>query len=231
VADSTIQGALLAVSTMVEQEPQMTDLALHVFTPDASLADGAVSALKRPEIDPEFQSLIPPLASEELSQLEENLVEHGCRDPLVVWEETGFVVDGHNRLAICTRLNIPYQTVDISFSSRDSATRWIINNQLGRRNLSPDWSSVLRGRRYNLEKQALGGQIPGSRMDQNEPPIPTADRLAAEYFVSPATIKRAAKEHAGLTTILARVLHVDDLQARRLCATENLQRAGRELAA
>ena len=36
---------------------------------------------------------------------------------------------------------------------------------------------------------------------------------------------RAAKDHTDLTSILARVLDVDDLQARRLCATENLQRA------
>ena len=36
---------------------------------------------------------------------------------------------------------------------------------------------------------------------------------------------RAATEHAGLTEILARVLKVSDLQARRLCATENLQRS------
>jgi len=37
-------------------------------------------------IDPEFQSLIPPLAPEELAQLEANILADGCRDPLVVWE-------------------------------------------------------------------------------------------------------------------------------------------------
>ena len=46
----------------------------------------------------------------------------------------------------------------------------------------------MRGKRYNGEKQAVGGQIPGSSVDQNDPPIPTADRLATEYKVSPATI-------------------------------------------
>lgn len=36
---------------------------------------------------------------------------------------------------------------------------------------------------------------------------------------------RAVKQFTSLDTIAARVLDVDDLQARRLCATENLQRA------
>jgi hypothetical protein len=36
-------------------------------------------------IDPEFRALIPPLTEEERAQLEANLLEEGCRDPLVVW--------------------------------------------------------------------------------------------------------------------------------------------------
>jgi 16S rRNA G966 N2-methylase RsmD len=37
------------------------------------------------QIDPEFQALIPPLATEEKQQLEANILADGCRDPLVVW--------------------------------------------------------------------------------------------------------------------------------------------------
>jgi 16S rRNA G966 N2-methylase RsmD len=37
------------------------------------------------QIDPEFKSLIPPLAPEEYAQLEANLIADGCRDPIVVW--------------------------------------------------------------------------------------------------------------------------------------------------
>jgi hypothetical protein len=36
-------------------------------------------------IDPEFKALIPPLAADELRQLEENILRDGCRDSLVVW--------------------------------------------------------------------------------------------------------------------------------------------------
>jgi hypothetical protein len=35
-------------------------------------------------IDPEFQSLIPPLTTEERGLLEDNLLAEGCRDALVI---------------------------------------------------------------------------------------------------------------------------------------------------
>ena len=40
-------------------------------------------------IDPEFESLIPPLTADEFKQLEENCVAEGIRDPLVVTKEPG----------------------------------------------------------------------------------------------------------------------------------------------
>jgi len=36
-------------------------------------------------IDPELKSLIPPLTKDEREQLERNILEHGCLQPLVVW--------------------------------------------------------------------------------------------------------------------------------------------------
>ena len=48
--------------------------------------------------------------------------------------------------------------------------------------------------RYNRQKKAQGGdrKSEGSK-DQNEPLISTAERLAAEHHVSPASVKRAGK--------------------------------------
>lgn len=37
------------------------------------------------QIDPEFQSIIPPLTAEEKDQLETQLLADGCRDHLIVW--------------------------------------------------------------------------------------------------------------------------------------------------
>jgi len=94
-------------------------------------------------MDPEFKSLIPPLTTEEYSELERSITREGCRDALVVWQETNTLLDGHNRLEICKRLGQPYQIKFISLPDRNTAKIWIINNQLGRRNLSPYQRSVL----------------------------------------------------------------------------------------
>lgn len=37
-------------------------------------------------IDPEFESLVPPLSQEEYSQLEANILRDGCRDPITIWD-------------------------------------------------------------------------------------------------------------------------------------------------
>lgn len=88
-------------------------------------------------VDPEFKALIPPLSSEELAQLEQNILAEGCRDALVVWQ--GLLLDGHNRFEICTRHGLPFKTVEIEIEDRTAARIWIRNNQTGRRNLTAAW--------------------------------------------------------------------------------------------
>jgi N6-adenosine-specific RNA methylase IME4 len=88
-------------------------------------------------IDTEFKSLVPPLNDQELSGLEDSIVEEGrARVPLNVWN--GILLDGHNRFGICTRLGLPFTTQEIGSSdwTRSDAMIWIIRNQFNRRNLS-----------------------------------------------------------------------------------------------
>ena len=84
-------------------------------------------------IDSEFKTLIPPLTGEEYHGLEESILKDGCRDALVLWDDT--IIDGHNRYEICTKHNIPFDTVQMDFDNREDAISWIIMNQFGRRNL------------------------------------------------------------------------------------------------
>ena len=62
-------------------------------------------------ISKEFEQFIIPLSSEEYTQLEANILEEGCRDPLVVWSHKGknVLLDGHNRFGICERNNLSYR--------------------------------------------------------------------------------------------------------------------------
>ena len=84
-------------------------------------------------INPKFKSLIPPLAADEYKGLEESILSEGCRDALVLWNDT--LIDGHNRYEICTKHGIDFKTIQKEFDSEDDALLWIIDNQLAKRNL------------------------------------------------------------------------------------------------
>ena len=101
-------------------------------------------------IDDELQNLIPPLAEDEIKQLETNLLSEGWRDneKIIVWN--GTIVDGHNRYFICAKHNIPFKTQEKSFVDKTAVILWMINNQLGRRNI-PDYARV----ELNLRKEDL----------------------------------------------------------------------------
>ena len=92
------------------------------------------------KIDKEFKSLIPPLTDEEYKQLEENILRDGIREPLVMWHVPNgddILIDGHNRYKISqSHSGISFQTSTVEFANRDEAIVWIINNQLGKRNIS-----------------------------------------------------------------------------------------------
>lgn len=84
-----------------------------------------------------FRALIPAPSADELRVLEESIVRAGgATVPLVVWN--GVLLDGHNRHEICTRLGLPFDTRDAEpwIKTREDAEIWIIDNQMGRRNLS-----------------------------------------------------------------------------------------------
>jgi len=87
-----------------------------------------------PLIDQEFKALIPPLTKEERIQLEQNiLLKRRCRDAIVLWQ--GLIIDGHNRYEICIRHGIEFEVKELPLPSRDDAKLWILENQLGRRNI------------------------------------------------------------------------------------------------
>jgi phage N-6-adenine-methyltransferase len=139
-------------------------------------------------IDSEFERLIPPLKQEELESLKDSIIEDGCRDPLVVWEESGLLLDGHNRFRICTDNNISFNVKTKSLPDRESALDWIDRNQLGRRNLTPEQMSLLRGRRYNRLKRQDGGH--GDQKSGGNFCTPNvAENLASQHGVSARTIK------------------------------------------
>jgi ParB/Sulfiredoxin domain len=96
-------------------------------------------------VDPEFQTLIAPLSAQEFDLLKGQILERGCLEPLYVWKTDAgrILLDGHNRLEICTRFQKSYTTVNIKLDSRDEAKLWILEHQAGRRNLTDDQRAVI----------------------------------------------------------------------------------------
>jgi len=92
-------------------------------------------------IDQEFKDLIPPMKPEEYEGLEASILEDGCRDALILWGD--ILVDGHNRLEICTKHHIIYKTAQHDFESRAHARIWIRKQPGSRRNLSDAWKISL----------------------------------------------------------------------------------------
>jgi hypothetical protein len=143
-------------------------------------------------IDEEFAALIPPLSSDELRELESSLVEHGgARDPLIVWDRgddlSPILLDGHNRMAICKRLGLPYTVNAQRFKSRGEAAEWMERNQLGRRNLSCEAYTLLLGRLYNRAKRKVGGRPPTN----GSGPERTSEVFAREHGIDKRTVERA----------------------------------------
>ena len=97
--------------------------------------------MKQIEIKEEFKKLIPPLTKEEYKQLEDNCLEEGIREKIILWNN--YIIDGHNRYNIAKQWNLEYDTESKNFSSLEAVKEWMILNQFGRRNLSNYQRSVL----------------------------------------------------------------------------------------
>lgn len=198
----------------------------------------------------ELRNLIPPLLDDEFKQLESNILEHGCQSPLQLWQankkvlnlpytkedELAYIlIDGHNRFKICTTHNLPFEIYQLSFDSLKDAKDYMINLQLGRRNLSPTQIAYFIGLRYNNEKVdkaenlSKGQNVPSreniqnfaenSPKGQNVPSgISTAERLAKEYKVNAKTIKRDAEFAKGLEKLSS------DLRNKILIGEEKIEK-------
>jgi len=86
-------------------------------------------------VDPEFKALMPQLTDDEYAQLEQNiLARRTINDPILTWD--GIIVDGYHRFCICMTHGIRFEVRELNFASREEAKVWMLENQLGRRNLN-----------------------------------------------------------------------------------------------
>ena len=115
------------------------------------------------EINNELKNLLQPLTDVEKQLLTESLKTEGCRDAIVLWNET--IVDGHNRYEICNEYDIPFNTVQKEFEDIRDVKIWIYANQGARRNNTDGWKfeqaqakkALLLEKGRDKQKETLGG--------------------------------------------------------------------------
>lgn len=145
-------------------------------------------------IDKEFESLIPPLTADEFSQLEENCVKDGIREPLVVWKQddgNSILIDGHNRFKIIAKHMLHYTEIWKQFKNRDEAKAWIIRNQLGRRNIDK-WIKFDMAKELEALEKIKAKERQGTRTDivptlAQSDTGKTRDKISAQIGVSHGT--------------------------------------------
>lgn len=155
--------------------------------------------MRKLNINKAFRDLIRPLTSDEFEQLESNILDEGCREPLIVWN--GTIVDGHNRYKICTDHNIHFETTEIEFESEVDAKIWIIRNQIGRRNIEKGQRVMLvLNLKPLFEEKARQNQLSGLKQGpvppltaEREKPFDTRKEMAKAAQVSQDTIWKATK--------------------------------------
>lgn len=168
------------------------------------------------KINKKFETLCPALSSDEFQRLEQNCLEDGrVLDAILIWKDQ--IIDGHNRYKIATKHGLKFDTVCRTFKDDKEAENWIINHQLGRRNLNPQAQSYLRGKLHQARKLNKSENSKKTK-PQNEVSFSTADEIAAETGVSKSTVQRDDK-YAEAVDSLAKPIQ-DAVKSGELRATK-----------
>lgn len=165
------------------------------------------------KIDPELKDLLPPLTDEEYKQLEKNILENGFDRNFPIMEWHGFIADGHNRYSICKKHNIEPVIGTIAYDTKEEVMEWMLDIQLGRRNLSPiQRIAVAEKYRPIYEKKAKENQGARNDLKNNIP-----------QNLGESEKKKAAKDRE-VNSKLAKVANVNPetyRQAKRVLDSEN----------
>lgn len=153
-------------------------------------------------IDKEFEELLPVLTPEEFDRLEKSILKNGMLDPIKVWEEPGtkknIIIDGHNRYKILKKNNISFNCWEgykymypDELPTRDDVKRWMLEQQLGRRNLSDaEKYEIVQKFKSVFESKAKKNQSLGGKGSANLPKVDTRKEMAKATGVSEGTYRK-----------------------------------------
>lgn len=134
------------------------------------------AALHDLNIDYEFGNLSPDMPQEQYDKLEESLVDTGCKEPLLIWND--YIIDGHYRYNICHKWEIPFFVAKTYFPSRDDAIVWLCQKHLEKNYLPEIHRRYLTGKYFNSRKAIISREHEGIK--PNGRPLNTHHLTAIE---------------------------------------------------
>lgn len=114
-----------------------------------------------------LSDLIQPVSDREYEDLELSLIEYGCKEPIIVWNN--FILDGHKRYKICAEYNIPFSILVARLALLPEAVSFVCENQLKRKDLKYERYKYLIGKWAQAQKEL--GRREAKHSQQTEKPI------------------------------------------------------------
>jgi len=156
------------------------------------------------KIDPELKDLLPPLTDEEYKQLEKNIVKNGFDRNFPIMEWHGCIADGHNRYSICKKHNIEPVIGTLAYETKEEVMRWMLDIQLGRRNLSPiQRIAVTEKYRPIYERQAQENQSKagGDKKSENykKSVVTNSSQVISNVKERNPTVRKILSDTAGVS--------------------------------
>lgn len=152
--------------------------------------------------DPEFRRLVFPCGKEEYNALEQQILQDGCRQPVVTWY--GYIVQGFEQYEVCKAYGIAFKSKKMNFRVREEVISLICREELNTRDLPENQRRYLIGKRYNADivigahnaagtdrfKERSGRELSkGKNLYESNAGL-TREKLAGEYHLNQCSIIR-----------------------------------------
>jgi len=147
-------------------------------------------------INNDLRKYLANVSGEQLRMLKKDILENGIIDPIDIWD--GVIIDGHTRYNIAKQNKLPFKVrihTKEEFKSVDDVNIWMIQKQIGRRNLNPTQEGILMAKYYSLRKKKSGGDRRSQKFQnldgQSFENKTTAKETAEAFGVSESTVHSA----------------------------------------
>ena len=140
-----------------------------------------------------LSELIQPVSSREYEDLELNLIEYGCREPIIVWNN--YILDGHKRYKICAEYNIPFTILVAGLSHLAEAVSFVCENQLKRVDLEYARYKYLVGKWALMQRDLARRDSKLSKQTDKPVSVQSAIHkrrlaIAAKLHLAPGTVNK-----------------------------------------